>query len=422
MDGILLSTEIDLYIDTMQPQKMENIGTKNWLEWHQRLQKLNQQAVIEAATVSEEYVKEALITFGKVSVLVHEAILINIWKYKVFPILLRLEDDPPITFIAYSVLYHEAVCVALLELIMYHGNTAEALGEIAADLLNYVYGTVSQLLTFDENEDNQNNDKKPDLIRQKDDLSFDIGIRSLTILRYLADYLDRLPLAITARIFGINDVPVLLTQIILQKPWIKEGKEYNGGKWKDWDGESVPKVEAQIWLALRQLLLDAACLTHYNITESRKAQLMKLQPYLSPSLVDQISPLIELQQWLYRLAVTDQSCAPNKPIVLEVMLDIQNNIIAQCQEKWKKIARAHLPIIFSRNREELVETAQFLNEAYNTDLLEKLETINDVPQKNCAGCGKNAMQRCSRCKNIWYCSRNCQVNHWSDHKAICCTA
>ncbi|KAF5303105.1 hypothetical protein FQR65_LT19046, partial [Abscondita terminalis] len=389
-----------------------------WLEWHQRLQKLNQQAVIETTTVREEYVKEALITFGKVSVLVHEAILINIWKNKILPILLRMEEDPPSSFIAYSVLYHEAVCVALLELIMYHGNTAEALGEVTADLLNYAYGTASQLLTFNDHEV-ESDEKTPDLIRQKNDLVFDIGIRSLTILRYIAEHLDRLPLAITARIFGVNDVPVLLTQLILEKPWIRKGKEYFGGKWKQWDGESVPKVEAQIWLALRQLLLDSACPTHYDITDSRKAQLLKLQPYLSPILVDQISPLIELQQWLYRLAVSDQSCAPNKPIILEVMLDIQNYIIQQCQGKWKKVAGAQLPIIFNRNHDKLVETAQFLNEAYNTDLLEQLENTNDTPKRNCANCGKGALQRCSRCKNIWYCSRNCQVSHWTDHKMIC---
>ncbi|KAF5290976.1 hypothetical protein FQA39_LY14507 [Lamprigera yunnana] len=420
MNDVLLSTEIDLYIDTMQSQRMENIGTRNWLEWHQRLQKLNQQALIEAAALKEEYVKESLITFGKVGVLVHEGILINIWKNKILPILLQMENDPSNTFIAYSVLYHEAVCVALLELIMYHGSTAEALGDVAADLLNYTYGTVSQLLTFVMNKEEET-EKTPDLTRQKDDLTFNIAIRSLTIIRYIADHLERLPIAITARIFGINDVPVLLTQVLIEKPWIKKGKEYIGGKWKDWDGESVPRVEAQVWLALRQLLLDPACVTHYDITDSRKSQLAKLQPLLSPIIVDQISPLIELQQWLYRLTITDQPAAPHKPIILEVVLEIQETILRSCKGKWKKLARIQLPFIFNRDHQELVETAQFLNEAYNTDLFEQMECINEASQRNCACCEKSALQRCSRCKNIWYCSRSCQVNDWSSHKEVCCT-
>lgn len=57
--------------------------------------------------------------------LVHEAILINIWKYKVLPKLLKLEPNPESTFIAYSVLYHEGVCVSLLELVMYHTSCCE---------------------------------------------------------------------------------------------------------------------------------------------------------------------------------------------------------------------------------------------------------------------------------------------------------
>ncbi|KAK5648659.1 hypothetical protein RI129_003551 [Pyrocoelia pectoralis] len=420
MDSILLSTEIDLYVDTMKAQDMTTIGTRSWLEWHQRLQKLNQEALIEAAAVKEEYVQEALVTFGKIAVLVHEAILINVWKHKILPLLLRMEKDPSCTFVAYSVLYHEAVCVALLELIMYHANAAQALGDSAADLLHYCYGTVSQLLVLKEDiEDEDDHKSKQDLIRQRDDLAFDIGVRSLTILRYLGDNLDRLPLAVTARMFGINDVPILLTQMLIEKPWIRKGRQYVGGKWFDWDGESVTKVEAQVWLALRQLLLDPSCPSHYKITDSRRAQLMKLQQFLTPVLVDQISPLIELQQWLHRISVADQPCTPPVPILLEVMLEIQDKIIAECEGKWKQMARQQLSQIFSKNHAEIVETAQCLNEAYNTELLEKFDDINKKPERNCVKCGKGAMQRCSRCKSIWYCSRNCQVSHWSNHKEDC---
>lgn len=85
---------------------------------------------------------------------------------------------------------------------------------------------------------------------------------------------------------------------------------------------------------------------------------MRLQPLLSPILVDQISPLIELQQWLYHISVADQPPTPNKPVLLEIILEIKQNILGQCKSKWKQIARDQLPIIFSKNREELMETAK----------------------------------------------------------------
>lgn len=61
----------------------------------------------------------------KVKCLVHEVILINIWKHKVLPNILKLKPNPQSTFLAYSILYHEGVCVSLLELVVYHMNCCE---------------------------------------------------------------------------------------------------------------------------------------------------------------------------------------------------------------------------------------------------------------------------------------------------------
>jgi len=37
----------------------------------------------------------------------------------------------------------------------------------------------------------------------------------------------------------------------------------------------------------------------------------------------------------------------------------------------------------------------------------------------CGECGKLATQRCSKCKNSWYCSRDCQLRQWKKHKPVC---
>ena len=37
----------------------------------------------------------------------------------------------------------------------------------------------------------------------------------------------------------------------------------------------------------------------------------------------------------------------------------------------------------------------------------------------CADCGALATQRCSKCKQAWYCSRDCQLRQWKQHKPIC---
>ena len=57
--------------------------------------------------------------------------------------------------------------------------------------------------------------------------------------------------------------------------------------------------------------------------------------------------------------------------------------------------------------------------------LEFVEDMENLLKQNCATCHKSAdvdveFKRCSRCKSIWYCSKECQVKHWSDgHKSDC---
>ena len=194
----------------------------------------------------EEHVKETLVTLQKSPVLVHEAILVNIWKHKVLPQLLKLDPAPKNTFLAYTILYHEAVCVALLELVMYHANCCDSLGDSAADLLDYACGTGSQLLSVQKSDIQLKESTREELMRQFNDLTFDIGIRSLSIIRYLAENLEVLTLNICSRIYDTHDVPVLFAQLLLVRPWVKNGKQYRGGKWMDWDGEALGQVEAQV--------------------------------------------------------------------------------------------------------------------------------------------------------------------------------
>ena len=43
-------------------------------------------------------------------------------------------------------------------------------------------------------------------------------------------------------------------------------------------------------------------------------------------------------------------------------------------------------------------------------------------EKSCHVCGKEAMNKCSHCKNTRYCSRDCQKADWNKHKTVCAPA
>ena len=55
-----------------------------------------------------------------------------------------------------------------------------------------------------------------------------------------------------------------------------------------------------------------------------------------------------------------------------------------------------------------------LVELYASDVFEDF-----LEDPKCEECGALATQRCSRCKQAWYCSRDCQLRQWKKHKAIC---
>ena len=68
------------------------------------------------------------------------------------------------------------------------------------------------------------------------------------------------------------------------------------------------------------------------------------------------------------------------------------------------------------SREKLAKELEPVNEIYNLDNIEYF-----MEDPICAQCGKLANSRCSRCKSEWYCSKECQIKRWKEHKVVCKT-
>lgn len=63
---VLMSTEVELYVGSLQTFPIEEIASKKWFSQHEMIEKLNMQAVISASANETEYVKDALVTLDKV--------------------------------------------------------------------------------------------------------------------------------------------------------------------------------------------------------------------------------------------------------------------------------------------------------------------------------------------------------------------
>lgn len=65
--NILQIGEIEIYVQSLEPSKIQDLGTPLWFESHHRLQKLSQQCSLEAGEMREESVKDLIISNGKVN-------------------------------------------------------------------------------------------------------------------------------------------------------------------------------------------------------------------------------------------------------------------------------------------------------------------------------------------------------------------
>lgn len=54
----------------------------------------------------------------------------------------------------------------------------------------------------------------------------------------------------------------------------------------------------------------------------------------------------------------EQTTAPPKPLLLETILEIKEQILQECGGKWKKIAEKQLSVIFSNDKSNLQEIAK----------------------------------------------------------------
>lgn len=84
------------------------------------------------------------------------------------------------------------------------------------------------------------------------------------------------------------------------------------------------------------------------------------------------------------------------------------------ERDWKGIAKYQMANFFNAEVNNSKEELDSLLKLYGSDVFEQ---FMDDPK--CAGCGEAATQRCSKCKSEWYCSRECQLKQWKQHKEMC---
>lgn len=428
--AVLLPPEAEGFVQSLKTFTLKDVGTAGWFKQHEYIEKLNMQAIISATTMHDEFVKELLVSHGKIAVLVHEMILIEIWKHKIFPILCQLQDfKPQNTFQLYMVIHHEATIINLLETIMFHKDSYEAADDSVLDLVDYCHRKLTLLVSKVAREGDAMHDQldkvktgaspMEELQSQNTALEFGISLKALSVLRYITDHTDNI--SVINHMLCIHNIPCVLVQLISCHPWSRckagQVEKYMDGTWKEIPVEDqlkMTKLDGQVWIALYNLLLSESCQQKYEFNNHNKNQLLKLRVFLTEVLIDQLPALGHLQRFLSHLAVMDPA-PPKKGLILEQIPVMWNHIVTENEGKYKGIAKYQVKETFNPSDSELREQAKRLAQTYNLDMMESF--LPDKPK--CGSCGREATKRCSRCQGEWYCNRECQVKHWPKHKKTC---
>ncbi len=85
--GGLSKFDADRIITSLKPIPIEKVGSAEWMKQRQNIEQLNMQAHQNVMMNHDEFIKEELSVQDKVKVLIHELIVIEIWKAKVAPLI-----------------------------------------------------------------------------------------------------------------------------------------------------------------------------------------------------------------------------------------------------------------------------------------------------------------------------------------------
>ncbi|KAG7396453.1 Zinc finger MYND domain-containing protein 10 [Phytophthora boehmeriae] len=420
---LVLPNEAEQIVERLKEQTPEQIGrSTTWLEYHHAMEKLNLQAHQSAQRKQDNFVVESLLTFDKFPTVISSLLSLELWKANVLP-LLRCQDQEAASLRLYFVVYHEATLTNLLEVAFYHEHVVESLtDDLLLELIDYCMRKLSWLVGFPRDriaqvtsfhktglelvQMVQAQSPREELERQRMEIEFRVAVQCVTILRYVAERLHVLPLSVVSRILDKHDALLTLVALVENPPWthkviVRESKPKDGSeqetrtevKWKKFvdqkwvfvepgDLLALTTTEAQVWLAIYYLLCTKSAREHYEVTQYRKDQLLRIRKYLNELLVDQLPLLTDVQRYLDELSIVQvgsSSVMGKNGLVMEAVPYLRDRIMRAFHKKYTELAREfdELSTTFSRG-----DDLKALAELYQMEGVEELLEGSNRPIDN----------------------------------------
>ena len=96
------------------------------------------------------------------------------------------------------------------------------------------------------------------------------------------------------------------------------------------DDNGLPKIEAQVWIALYNLLSKKVCTDKYEINSYRKSVIIKMADKISEDHMDQLPMLKFFKKWLLQLSISNppsSSSHMKANFMIETVAELRDGLI-----------------------------------------------------------------------------------------------
>lgn len=316
--SVMSPVEAEIAVRQIKSFAADQVGTEAWKEQREALEKLNMCTHSNAVQKTDDYVSAFLVEHEKLVDVLHELLVMEVWRQRLLPrIMDDIEKNPAA---AYLYCAYESILVNFFECLCFQEEVVKGLGDEILELIDYCWRQVSRLFAepnlndiVDERAAAANSDAAPNaserLERQLREQRVQRGLQSLSILWFIVDRLDDLPMAAMNAVLLKHDLPVGLAEVLQRQPWIRRSatgsQKFQNGTFVAVSGDEIARVcvpEAHVWFSIHKLLCDAECRRRYLYTQHKKAVLLQMRRFLSETLVDQIPALQDVQRALEELS------------------------------------------------------------------------------------------------------------------------
>ncbi|RNF11614.1 zinc finger, MYND-type containing 10 [Trypanosoma rangeli] len=349
-------SDVEIMVQQLKPLSIEQVGTAEWKDERERVERLNMCSHSNAVLKKDDAVKAFLVEHEKLPVLLHELLVMEMWRHRVLPLVKDSVAGNPTAY--YMFPYYEMVLANLFECISFHEEVVVALGDDVLELVDYCWRQVSRL--FAESGINEvptkltpqqmgEEDSRQHLERQLSHGMVQRAMTSLSILWFIIDRLEQLPLSVSNAVFNKHDLVLGLSEIMLLQPWLRRGpgvtQKYCNGEFKDVSQEEALLVcipEAHTWFSLHKMLCDPECRRRYPYTQSKKELILRIRRFLNDTLLDQMPALASVQRALEELSFmqppSDTDAKLKRTLTIEQVPRIATAVEASRTRSWEDIA------------------------------------------------------------------------------------